>query len=584
MRSRISRLLWAAVLLLPLLAFGVEPVLEYRVKGLDRELHKNVVAWLGPAPTSVSDRAAFVVGARDKVSNGLQALGYFSPVIDIDLDRNASPWKLRIKVSPGEPVTVTRLDIQISGDARQDEAFAELIKTSPIKKGDVLHQGHYESLKSSLYTLAHKRGYFDGKYDESQVQVDVSQRQAVIVLRFDSGIRYRFGPLRQSQTHVFAERLLPLQPFAEGDPFLLSKLQEFQAELQRTGYFNGVLIQPRINEAVNGEVPLDLELFPAVSQSVELGLGYSTDTKERVSVVWRTPLINRYGHSQETRIEYSKVNPSGRFTYKIPLSHPLDDVLQLWGRLEQNEFGDVSSDQSEVGARREIRHEHWITGYSLRFLYEGWNVIGYDEKNQYLLPGISFARKSREGPLINPDRGLSQYYELEGASKQLSSDVNLLRAYTQLIYVTTLPDPVHRLVARVEAGAAWLPDSELDQLAPSLGFFAGGSQSVRGYGYQTIGRQLNVSKNGEEQRITVGGDRLLAGSIEYQYSFRPNWRAALFVDAGDAFDQGNFDAKIGVGTGLQYITPVGAVTFDVARGMSGDNPSWHVYLNIGAEF
>lgn len=82
----------------------------------------------------------------------------------------------------------------------------------------------------------------------------------------------------------------------------------------------------------------------------------------------------------------------------------------------------------------------------------------------------------------------------------------------------------------------------------------------------------------------VGGDRLVTASVEYQYSFNDTWRGALFVDAGDAFDEGEFDAHYGAGFGVHYMSPVGAIRLELANNLSEEDPSWRMHLNIGAEF
>ncbi len=62
------------------------------------------------------------------------------------------------------------------------------------------------------------------------------------------------------------------------------------------------------------------------------------------------------------------------------------------------------------------------------------------------------------------------------------------------------------------------------------------------------------------------------------------WRGALFVDAGDAFDEGEFEVNVGVGFGVHYLTPVGAIKLELANSVSEDDPSWRFIINIGAEF
>lgn len=580
-----ARLCGCALLLCLSLSVEAAETLKYKVQGLSRAQLENVSPWLGPAPTTEAERSNFLVSARDRVVNGLQALGYYHPEIDITVDKSKQPWQMSIEVAAGEPVIIALLDVSVSGAAAEDQEFNALLSKLPLAEGAVLHHGKYEAMKKSLLSLGQKRGYFDAQIAVSRVEVETATRRATVRLHYNSGQRYLFGEIRQDELTLFSKQVEALRPFAQGDPFSLSQLQNFQSQLQRTGYFSGVLVQPHVDQAEDFHVPLDVELFPAKRHSVEVGIGYSTDTEERLSLVWRTPLINRYGHSQETRLEYSAINPSGRFTYHIPLSHPLNDVLQLQARLEQNEFGDIDSKQQELGALREIRSGRWVSAYSLRHLSERWDLNGQSWDANYALPGFTLSHKQREGALVNPSRGLSQFYKIELGSDQAGSDMDLLRVYSKLVYVTTLPSERHRLVARLELGAVFASDSERDELAPSLNFFAGGSQSLRGYAYQSVGRELKQREaDGSSRKLVVGGNRLLVGSLEYQYQFSSAWRGALFVDAGDAFDQEQFDANYGLGFGLHYLTPVGAIKLELASNVSDEDPSWRIHINIGAEF
>jgi translocation and assembly module TamA len=123
------------------------------------------------------------------------------------------------------------------------------------------------------------------------------------------------------------------------------------------------------------------------------------------------------------------------------------------------------------------------------------------------------------------------------------------------------------------------------ELAPSLNFFAGGNQSIRGFAYQSIGNEIEfIQENGQKKTLVVGGDRLVTASLEYQYYFTDSWRGALFVDGGDAFDEGEFDLNYGAGFGVHYITAVGAIRVELANSLSDRHPDWYLHLTIGAEF
>jgi len=559
-------------------------LLQYSLSGIDGELERNVRAWLGPEPETPQERMNFVVGARERVENALKALGYYRADIDVDVDRSGSDWSMTIEVTPGPPVLLQSVDIRLQGQAREDSAFTALVDRTPLKQGEVLNHGAYDTFKARLQTLGQERGYFDARFTRSRVAVNVANNTAAVTLDYDSGPRYHFGEVSYDPAQISPELLVQLQPFRVGDYFSQAELQRFQAQLQRTRWFSGVLLHPEVDRARGLEIPISLTLYPAPRHNFDVGVGYSTDTQERLTLTWRTPKINSRGHSQETRLSWSTVNPSGSFVYSIPLDHPLDDVLRLSALVENDKYGDIDSDLKQLRVAREVRSGRWLHTWSLRDMDESWEIKNTKFNNTYLLPGFSLASKTRQGSVVDPEEGFSQLYTVEGGLQDVGSDINLLRVTGLWRYVVT-PWPRNRIVTRLELGAAYLADEDRIKLAPSLSFFAGGSQSIRGYGYQSIGDEIEVTRDdGSEQTLVVGGDRLAIASVEYQYYFTDHWRGALFVDGGDAFDAGDFDFKLGPGFGIHYISPVGAVRVEFAYGVDEQDPAWRLHLNIGAEF
>ena len=567
----------------PCLAAAV-PSLDYEVQGLQGELQRNVLAFLGQPPQTPQERLNFVVSARDRVERALLALGYYRPDIQLETRRSDPVWQMTIHVQPGEPVLIQDVSLQLLGPAADDAEFNRLLNESGLAVGDVLHHGRFETFRSALLSLGNQRGYFDGKFSISRVEVEAEAGRARVSLQYDSGIRYRFGEVRHDESLADEDLLVALRTFEEGQYYLQGELQQFQRKLQQTRFFASVTVQPLLQERFDGEVPIKVSLAAAKRHNFNVGVGYSTDTEERISATWTTPRINRHGHSQVTRIEYSGVNPSGRITYNIPLNHPLDDLLQLWARTEENEFGDLDSQQDELGVRREKRKGKWVYSYSMRGLNESWEVLSASRTNDYLLFGTSLSRRTHRGSIVDPSSGFNQFYTLEIGNEDLGSDVDLVRFTGDLRYVIT-PFPRHRFVTRAEFGIAEIASGDRVDLAPSLNFFAGGNQSIRGFSYQSIGNEIDVIRaNGRKKTLVVGGDRLAIGSLEYQYYLTDSWRGALFFDGGDAFDNGEFDFNYGAGFGIHYLTPIGAVRVELAQDLSEDNPDWRLHLTIGAEF
>jgi translocation and assembly module TamA len=568
----------------PSLTAAEPPALKYKIEGVSGELLRNIQSWLGENPRSVRERRNFLFSWRDRTEKSLRALGYYRPHIHTELQRTEPSWQFRIIVDPGEPVLLSDVAIEVVGDGTTDEVITALVAEAPLVEGAVLHHGAYEGFKRDLLGLARDRGYFDARFARSGVEVDAAASEARVALQLASGQRYRFGEVLGSYPHLDPAVLQSLRTFEPGDPFDVRQLQRYQGDLQQSRYFASAIVRPALEASEEGVVPVETRLEPASRHSFEVGVGFSTDTQERASLTWRTPRVNRYGHSQETRLEYSSVNPSARVGYNIPLSHPLRDFLQLGYRLEDNEFGDLESRQRELQVRRETASGRWVRSLSLRSLNEGWNLAGTDFSNDYLLPGISWSHKTRHGPVLDPEAGFSQFYRIEGGAEAMGSDLDLVRVRGRWGWITS-PLPRQRLVVRGELGAVFLDEGQRSNLAPSLSFFAGGSNSLRGFAYQSIGQEIPVIDSaGDTQVLVIGGERLALASVEYQYYWSDQWRTALFVDGGDAFDEGDFEAHYGAGFGLHYLSPVGALRVELANSLSEKDPAWRFHITVGAEF
>jgi translocation and assembly module TamA len=118
----------------------------------------------------------------------------------------------------------------------------------------------------------------------------------------------------------------------------------------------------------------------------------------------------------------------------------------------------------------------------------------------------------------------------------------------------------------------------LSDLPPSLRFFAGGDQSVRGYAFQSLGPQDATGQ-------VVGGKQLLFGSLELERGIGEDWGASVFYDTGNAFDSfSDLRMAQGAGVGLHYYTPVGTLNFSVARQINVADPGFRIHFTVGIGF
>lgn len=149
-------------------------------------------AYLSSIPEDdYSTSLRFQARLEQSITEALNALGYYHAKISYTITKDNG--ELIVNVQPGEPVRVKLMDVVISGEANQDEAFVKLLEKSPLKVGRILNQGEYDSLKSSIRNLALQRGYFNGDFTLSRLEVVPELNEANVRLHYDSGIRYHFG-------------------------------------------------------------------------------------------------------------------------------------------------------------------------------------------------------------------------------------------------------------------------------------------------------------------------------------------------------------------------------------------------------
>ncbi|OOG22740.1 hypothetical protein B1C78_14165 [Thioalkalivibrio denitrificans] len=546
------------------------------ITGVDEEAQENIRVHLSIAREDCElpewRERPLLRRAHDETREALRALGYYHPAVDIDLERDEACWQLTVDVDPGEPVRIRRLDITLEGDAAQDTRFTDLLSDPPLKEGDRLRHDRYDQLRSALTRLAADRGYLDNRLITRELRVHAAEGYADVVIHMDSGARYRFGALTLEQDILdpgFVEKFLP---FAEGDPYDSRQLIDLQQALTDGGYFSEVRVRTLTEARADGAVPILVQLTPRPRRAYLAGIGASTDIGPRLRLGFEHRYANRAGHRYSTEIELSPVRSGIGFDYEIPLDQPARERLNLTARYLTEDSDTIRSDLYGVGIAHTRQHDSgWIETRSLNYEREDFTVADVTDRTDLLMPGLSFTRIRADHP-VTPRRGWRLYGSVRGASEDVVSSVSFVQFHGRAKLIAPLGPG--RLLTRVDGGATQA--DEVTELPSSVRFFAGGDTSVRGYGYQKLGP---TNADGD----VIGGRHLLTGSVEYEIPIRGRWRAAAFVDSGNAYDRiDDFDPRTGVGVGVRWISPIGPIRVDIAHPIDGDD-EFRLHLTMGAD-
>ncbi|MFW1710728.1 autotransporter assembly complex family protein [Vibrio parahaemolyticus] len=544
-----------------------------KLKGIDGALEDNVKAYLSSIPEKdYSTSLRFQARLDQSITEALNALGYYHAKISYSISEGND--ELIVNIHKGLPVKIKVMDVVISGEAKEDEEFANLIAKSPLKVGRILNQGEYDSLKSGIRNLALQRGYFNGDFKLNKLEVIPELNEANVRLHYDSGIRYHFGPVEITGSQIWENRVESMRPFEIGEPYLVSDVGEYNQNLSNTDWFSSVFVEPDLSKLEDGrELPIKVSLAPAAKNQIETGIGYSTDTGVRGTLKWKKPWVSARGHSFNTALSLSKPEQTITAGYKIPLDDVLREYYQLQFGLKHLDNRDTESLESNLAVER-----HWLTdgGWHktvyVRHLYENFSQGLQDDGVQFVLPGATFSRTRVRGGSM-PMWGDKQSVTVEYGDSALLSETRVLRLLGRSSWIRGIGEN-HRGLFRLEGGANLT--EEFEKLSPSLRFFAGGDNNIRGYGYESISPV-------DESGALTGAKYILSSTLEYQYRVYGNWWAATFYDIGDAFND-TPEWKSGAGVGIRWASPVGPVSFDFAWGLDEKpNNEFRIHFSLGPE-
>jgi translocation and assembly module TamA len=517
-------------------------------------------------------------------------LGYFSPIIT--LAHQPAPGGaalVTLTVTPGEPTRIQQVTIQFTGDIADDALAAaqrQQIQASwSLPAGNRFTQNAWDGAKQQALRQLTTLRFPAGRISTSLADIDPDNAKAHLQLTLDSGSAYRLGELEvdglQRYDRALVQRLARLNP---GSPYSQADLVAAQQRLTDSGYFDSAFITLD-TQADPTAATVQLKLREARLQKLVLGVGASTDSGPRLSaehthhkvpgIGWRA--VSKLLLDRETRAIGSE------------LTSPPDPSNWRWavsGLLQNQQLGtlDVSSQQLRAGRKQSQER----IDRNLYVQYDRAETVDTDTTQPVIAQSISanyaFAVRYYDS-LPFPSAGWGWGAELGGGTTlgpERQAYTRLLTRWQGFLGLGQSDGNragSSRLAMRASAGAVIAKDSA--NLPSTQLFLAGGDNSVRGYGLNDIGVTL---ANG---RVTAGR-YLTTGSVEWQRPVRINgrpsdWESTVFIDAGAVANKpSELEAKVGVGVGARWNSPVGPLQLDLAYGV--DARRLRLHMNLGFTF
>lgn len=503
--------------------------------------------------------------------------GYFSPRIDTELTRPDGEWLLQYKVDPGPRTLVRAVAIEFSGDLAGPDADKpqrqEAIRQSfALKPGMPFRQADWDVAKSLLLRALMTDTYPAAVMTASEARIDPGTQSAELSLRLESGPAFHYGAETITGNMRYPLSIISaLSPLKPGQPYRLQDVLDYKMALESSGYYAQATVRVETDPANAAAAPIRVEVVEHPEKRFSVGIGASTDNGPRVQFGF----LQRNLMDQGLRLNFDARVEKSQQSGETELAWPRDAggyENSIGFRLKNEDIeGQQVSNTLLSGKRSRTRGLNEVT-LSLQYYTERQEVGNAPSRSNHALVGnYAFTRRT-SGKAFYPRRGYVLNLQAGGATEELLSDTSFFRLYgRQIQYFGVGTDG--RLIVRAELGSVIAESS--NGIPTDFLFRAGGDNSVRGYAYQSLGRDLG----GGVASVAY----LATGSVEYNYFFNQRWGVALFVDAGDAADSpAALNPVVGTGVGMRYSSPVGPINVDIAYGRATHR--YRLHFSLGATF
>jgi translocation and assembly module TamA len=553
---------------------------------------------------------------------------------------------LRIRVNEQQPTPITAL--QISGlDDLGDPERKRVLAKLPLTLGEPFVEDQWQQEKSELVSRLRSQGHAEA-HVEGEALVDVARSEARLTLATSPGEVYRFGEVHVrslSDSHIDPALIWEQARLATaGAVFSDDAVEEAQRRVFAMGVFSTARVAPGKPDPAAGEVPLQVTVREAPFHTLRLGGGIAIDQvrqEARLLTEWsnrnflgglrrltlqltagwafipntyavvRNQLDEgaRHGPIYRARADFEQPRflgrPSLRWKDLLESERSLEETYDSIGARTQNGVGWQPLSTLTIFPSHQLQIYH-LNGPATATAQTSPLALGCRSDPCSIV--LSFLEElatwdKRDSPL-EPRRGHYLSLAVQQGGGPLGGDYTYVRFVPEGRFYRSFPlgERQLTLATRLQLGTLLPTSGNPDDTAVTTRFYAGGGQSMRGYGLRRLSPLLLAPGPGGNEdtpllTLPIGGNGLVDGSFEARYAVTSNLLVAAFADFGTV-THGPFDAnlfptmQLALGVGLRYLTPVGPVRVDIGvRLPVGRPPPLYrqdgveiTYLRLGPNF
>jgi translocation and assembly module TamA len=634
MKSTIPPLLLLGALFLCCAARAADPQ-AYKVElapvgndDIDQTLKatSDLLALRASAPVSPFGLIARARSDTDRLKTALESFGYYGSHVTIHINGQLltdpslgdaltalpkdSTAQVAISFTLGTLYHLRRIDIEGEAPASLDAREILGLKTGqPAVASAVLAGGAH------LLSALQEQGYAF-----AQVDAPVAYEAAdapVLDLSFHvvAGRKVNVGEIHIEGLKRVHETLLRRRLLLHsGEIYKPSAIEAARRDLLALNVFAQVSVQIGSQPDESGGVPITFKIVERLRHAITLSAAYSSDLGGSGGATWTDR--NVFGNAEQLSFAASVINLGGSDTtgtgYDTGVKYLIPEFLH---RDQSLQFA-VTATKQQLQAYDQTAKTASVT--LSRKLSSIWSVnAGFSTTDERITQVINATQLTPGGPFI-PDPPQIFNYTLVALPFSIVYDstnlptplqdprhgfrgslsltptlalghpnstflITQVRVATYFDLNTLFPIAPGRSVLAGRALAGIAEGAGELSLPPDQRFYAGGTGTIRGYGYQMVGPIFPHTRN------PSGGTAITAGGLEFRQRFYTNWGAVAFVDAGQvsaSLKPLPSDVRVGAGAGVRYYTPIGPIRFDIAVPVNrrqGED-SFEVYIGLGQAF
>jgi translocation and assembly module TamA len=555
---------------------------------LDRYLDLVRLGRLARDDVDTSEWSRLIDAAPAQVRDLLQTEGYFSPQVTLEREpapQDGAPDIVKLKVDPGERARVGKVTLEsegelqtgaTSGDDYARKTLEALREQWALPVGSDFRNAAWNDAKAAALARLRAAGYANAQWTGSGAEVDTAHNTVTLYLVADSGPLYRYASLEiEGLSAQDAKTVLNMVGASPGAPVTETLMLDFQERLQKSGLFDNANVTLDADPAHANAAKLIVRLRESPLQTYTFGPGISANTGPRATAEQSYRRLFGQALTLHNKIEYGQLRRAWDGDITSQAREGLYNNL-LGGAAERliSDTDTVLSQRIRLGRSQDTQHIErlYFIEYerSLRHTFD--DVInskaiavslnyngGWRGLDNYVLPtrGLTFSGQA----------GVGQSHGNPGEPGIFT------RLYGKFVGYLPLGQNWYSQ-ARIEVGQVFLHSTMV--VPDSLQFRAGGDESVRGYGYRSLGPLVDGAVG--------GGNVLYTTSLELAHPLMaslPSLWGAVFMDAGNAGNSfEHLHPALGTGVGLRWRSPVGPVRVDMAYGQQVEKLRLSVSVGI----